>query len=488
MNAFALALLRTTLIAASLAALASCAAPPQDAADVLARASEAMGSTRLETLRYSAEGTGYTFGQAYHPGGAWPKITLHSVTRSIDYRSGTMRDEIVLSRAEPLGGGGYPLSGQQRNDQFVSGEIAWNQAGGTATPGPRFVTDRIQQLWITPHGALKAATRANAGARPGDAGASVVAFDVAGRFTARMTIGADGLVRQVDSTFSDPVLGDTQVVTSYDDYRAVDGVRFPMRVHQTMGGFPVLDVAVKDVQVNPALDLPIPDAARNTAERVTVEKVADGVWFLAGGSHNSVAIELQDRLILVEAPLNDARTQAVFGQARLLAPGKPIRTVVNSHVHFDHSGGVRAAVAEGAEIVTQADNVPYLERALAQPSTVRPDAFARSGWKPIFRGVVDRLDIGDATRPVEVYRIVGSPHNDAFVMVYLPREKLLIEADSFTPPPPNTPPPAVANANNVNLVDNIERLKLAVDRILPLHGRVVPASELYAATRRTPPS
>ena len=85
-----------------------------------------------------------------------------------------------------------------------------------------------------------------------------------------------------------------------------------------------------------------------------------------------------------------------------------------------------------------------------------------------------------------MHRIVGGPHAVSFVMVYLPRERLLIEADAFTPPPPNTPPPAVANANNMNLVDNIERLKLSVDRILPLHGRVVPVAELYVATQRTP--
>ena len=57
-----------------------------------------------------------------------------------------------------------------------------------------------------------------------------------------------------------------------------------------------------------------------------------------------------------------------------LVPGKPIRFVVNSHQHFDHAGGVRAAVAEGATIVTQADNVPYFERAFAQPNRIRPDA------------------------------------------------------------------------------------------------------------------
>ena len=480
--------LGSSLVAGSLVALAGCAVttPTQDASPALARASQAMGTAQLKTLRYTAEGTGYTFGQAYEPGGAWPRIALHSVTRSIDYASGTMRDEIVLSRAEPLGGGGYPLSGQQRNDQFVSGELAWNQAGAATTPGPRFVTERIHQLWITPHGALKAAARSGARARDGAAGTIAVDFEVAGRFTATAFIDGDGLVRRVESVVADPVLGDTPVVTTYQEYRAIDGVQVPMLIRQTMGGFPVLDVAVKDVQINPTLSLPVPDAAKNTAERVTSEKVADGIWFIAGGSHNSVAIELQDRVVLVEAPLNDARTLAVIEHARTLAPGKPIRTVVNSHAHFDHAGGVRAAAAEGATIVTQAANVRYFERVFAQPNRIRPDALARARTEPTFVAVGDRLDIGDATRPIEVHRLVGGPHSASIVMVYLPNEKLLIEADAFTPSPPNTTPPAVANANNVNLVDNIERLKLAIDRILPLHGRVVPATELYAATQRTP--
>ena len=74
-------------------------------------------------------------------------------------------------------------------------------------------------------------------------------------------------------------------------------------------------------------------------------------------------------------------------------------------------------------------------------------------------------------------------------MVYLPNEKLLIEADAFTPGPANAAPPSSPsppNPNSVNLVENIERLKLSVDRILPLHGRVVPASELYVQIGRKP--
>jgi hypothetical protein len=100
--------------------------------------------------------------------------------------------------------------------------------------------------------------------------------------------------------------------------------------------------------------------------------------------------------------------------------------------------------------------------------------------------VADKAVLADATRSVELHRIAGSVHNDSILMVYLPKEKLLIEADAYTPLPPNTPPPATPNPNNVNLIDNIERLRLAVDRILPLHGRVVPLAELYTTAGRPP--
>jgi glyoxylase-like metal-dependent hydrolase (beta-lactamase superfamily II) len=103
---------------------------------------------------------------------------------------------------------------------------------------------------------------------------------------------------------------------------------------------------------SPAASFEVPDAARNQAERVVVERLGAGVWFVGGGSHNSVAIEMADHLVLVEAPLNDARTLAVIEHVKTLAPGKPIRYVVISHGHFDHSGGVRAAVGEGAMVVT----------------------------------------------------------------------------------------------------------------------------------------
>jgi hypothetical protein len=129
----------------------------------------------------------------------------------------------------------------------------------------------------------------------------------------------------------------------------------------------------------------------------------------------------------------------------------------------------------------------FFEKTLATKNTIAPDALSKSGKKArIMTVTADKTEMKDGSRTIEIHRIKDGLHNDAFLMVYLPAEKLLIEADAFTPLAPNAQPPATPNANNVNLIDNIERLKLAVDKILPLHGRVVPLAELYSAASRKP--
>ena len=479
-----------TAVPLFVAALVGCATPDIDGAAVIARAEQARGGAQLKSVRYSADGTGYTFGQFFVPGMPWPKITVHALTRSVNYDSAAMRDEITLSRAEPRGGGGYPLAGQQRNDQYLSGAFAWNQAATGPQPGPRFVADRVHQLWITPHGALKAAARNRAAAQTrNEGGATVTAlkFREPGRFDAIVIVGADGLVQRVESRAPDAVLGEVEVVTRYSDYRDVGGVRFPGRIEQSMAGHPVLDVTVREVQPNATVDIAVPDAVRNAAERVSADRIADGVWHVTGGSHNSVAIEMRDHFVLVEMPLNDGRSQPVIDAVKALAPGKPIRYVVNSHVHFDHAGGLRTAAADGATIVTQAGNVPYFERAFATPNRIAPDRLTQSGKRATFLAVNDKASLSDGTRTIDIHRITDSVHNDTFLMVHLPNEKILIEADAYTPLAPGAAPPATPNANNVNLIANIERLKLQVDRIAPLHGRVVPLADLYTTASRPPP-
>ena len=469
---------RAFLPLAAAALLASCATR-DDATAVLRQADQAMGGSQLKTLRYAGSGTGGTFGQAYAPGMAWPRITVSGYQRWIDYENAALREDSVRARAEPTGGGALPLmgTGEQRVSAWVRGEQAWNVTGQAAAAAPVALDGRIHDLWTTPHGVVKAALRNGATLRS-EGIQSVVNFTEPGRYRATAWIAADGLVQRVDSVMPNPVSGDTTVSTLYSNWRDWGGVKFPARIVQTQGGHAVLDLTVTEVQANAPFDSTVPAAVAGFSERVDTQQVAEGVWHLGGGSHNSVLVEFADHLVLIESPLYDGRAQAVLAEARRLVPAKPVRYVLNSHHHFDHAGGLRTAAATGATLVVSEPARGWFGQTLAVPNGVRPDALARSGRRATLEGVNGARTFSDGTRTLEVRYIEGSPHAEGFMMAWLPRERLLVEADAFTPPPPNTAPPAQPNALHVNLVQNVQRLGWDPERILPLHGRVVPYSEL----------
>jgi glyoxylase-like metal-dependent hydrolase (beta-lactamase superfamily II) len=461
--------------------LAACAGMTPDPQAALRQSDQAMGGAALKTLRYAASGTGSTFGQAWVPGQPWPRLNVTSFVRLIDYENGAMREDSARARAEPNGGGAVPLMGQgeQRVSAHVRGNQAWNQVGPAGVAAPVALDARIHDLWTTPHGVIKAALKNGATVHK-EGGKTVASFTQPGRFSARALIGADGMVERVDSVHPHPVSGDTPVSTIYGAYRDFGGVKFPSRIVQTQGGSVVYDLTVTEVQPNAPVAIEVPATVTAFAERAVAEKAAEGVWHIAGGSHNSVLIEMADHAILVESPLYDGRALAVLAEAKRLLPSKPIRYAINSHHHFDHSGGLRAAASEGITLVTSEMARPYFERLLANPNSINPDALQRSGRKVNVVGVSGMREFGDATRQVIVYPIEGSIHAQGFQMVWLPRERLLIEADAYTPGAPGAAPPNPPNANHLNLLDNIQRRNLDVDRILPLHGRIVPLAELRA--------
>ncbi len=481
------------LALAATALLAACASTPPapDAATLMQRADLALGGSTASTMSVTARGSGSTFGQAFQAGNAWPGLNYSVLSRNMNFDTGAMREEFGRSRAEPTGGGATPLMGlgEQRAVALLREDSAWNLAGSTATPAPLTLATRQHDLWLsTPQGALKAARKFNAtaGTRSAEGKTqNTLSFTAPGAFAATLVLDENNTISRIESTLPHPVLGDTAVLTTFSDYRDIAGsLRFPMRMRQSMGGFEVLDLAAVQVTLGSALDLPVPDNVRGARENVVSTAVAPGVWFLAGGSHNSVAIELAGEIVLVEAPLYDARTLAVFATANALVPGKKVGTVINSHHHFDHAGGLRTAVGEGATLITSAMAKPYFERVFSNPNRIAPDHMAKSGKSPRIVAYSGKHVINDGQRTVEIHEMQGSVHSQGFNMVWLPAERLLIQADAFTPGPAGSPPPPAPNANHVNLVQNIERLGLQVDRILPLHSRVAPMSELLAAVGR----
>jgi hypothetical protein len=263
---------------------------------------------------------------------------------------------------------------------------------------------------------------------------------------------------------------------AYSDYKDFSGVKFPTHILEKRGGFPTLDLAVTSVQSNvqgAALQVPEPVLRATVApEMVTAEKLAEGVWLLHGGA-SSVLIEFRDFLAVVDAPTDEHRSLAVITKVKQLVPDKPIRYVINTHHHFDHSGGLRTYVAQGATVITHEGNKAFYEWAWKQPRAMEPDLLAQNPKEPTFITYTSKYVLTDGTRSAEVHRTIGDFHDEFLSFVWLPKEKLLIEADDFsdryiTP---------LSLALWTNLYGNLQRLSLDVERIAPLHGNVTPMSE-----------
>jgi glyoxylase-like metal-dependent hydrolase (beta-lactamase superfamily II) len=168
-----------------------------------------------------------------------------------------------------------------------------------------------------------------------------------------------------------------------------------------------------------------------------------------------------------------------------LVPNKPIRYVINTHFHFDHTGGLRAAVAEGITIVTHQGNRGLFEKVMANPHKLIPDKLEMTTPRPKAKVeyVGDKHVFTDGTHTIETYRLEGSTHNDAMLIVWLPQQKILLNGDEFNV---NNQEPTVPlenpNGYQVNLLNQIERLKLDVQRHIPVHlpagNRKVSAQEL----------
>jgi glyoxylase-like metal-dependent hydrolase (beta-lactamase superfamily II) len=404
-------------------------------------------------------------------------------------------------------GGGAPFTGEQRQDQLVSGNFAWNlpvvaapppapagqapaapPAGPPPAAAPGTQLERMLMIWSTPQGFIKAAMANNATTKAVPGGTEV-SFLVGGKYKMTGLINSRNEVEKVQTWIDQSIVGDMPVDTMYSDYKNFGGVMFPSHIVQNQDGYPALDLTVAEVLTNLPVDITVPDAVRNAQAppvMVTSQKLADGVFYLTGGTHHSLAVEESNYIVLVDTPNNEARAAAVIAKAKDLIPRKPIRFIVTSHHHWDHLGGIRTAMAEGATIVTHASNKAFLERVAKTPHTIAPDKLAMSP-KPLKIQTVQAMGkLGD-THPIQLHLLTNYEHTGDMLVVYLPKEKVLAEPDAFTPPPmAGTPlvPSAVPYA--AALYENIQRLKLDVQTIAPFHGnRTTDVAEVAKAAGKS---
>ena len=190
--------------------------------------------------------------------------------------------------------------------------------------------------------------------------------------------------------------------------------------------------------------------------------------------------------MLVDVPQTQERALAVIAKTKEVIPNKPIRYLVTSHHHWDHLGGIRTAIDEGATIVTHQSNKAFLERVAKTPHTINPDRLAASKKALKIQTVGAKGTLTDGTRTIELHLLTNYEHTGDMLVVYLPKEKILAEPDAFTPPAtPTTALVVTAVPYAAALYDNIQRLKLDVQTIAPLHGaRTSTVAELAKSAGR----
>ncbi len=317
------------------------------------------------------------------------------------------------------------------------------------------------------------------------------------------------LLTQVDILEHDSIYGDSRYTLRYADWQSVDGIMVPFDLRHEINGLLLQSERVlsarHDVTLPPETFL-VPDAVRRQdvegrpipsqwllrrlamnvsyldfGRDVPVEFVplADGVVHVRGTSHNSVLIELQDYLVVVEAPLYEERSENVLAAIEQRFPTKPIRYVIPTHFHNDHSGGIRAYMAAGATVIAPAISAAHYERIAGAPRTIRPDGLEQSRNAVVVEGITGPKILTDGSRQIAIYPYATS-HADDYQIIYLPRERLLIEADHVSPREGGSVRPGELPRQ---LLEGIEELQLNVETIVGIHGDIGTYENLRNAVR-----
>src|SRR5437868_6530536 len=302
-------------------------------------------------------------------------------------------------------------------------------------------------------------------------------------------VNEQNIVDRVETWLGDNIMGDMHILATYTGWKNFGGVMAPSKIVQTRGGWPFFEVNVTAAKANPsdvATIAPAPAGGRGGAGgggappaapalTVTSEKLGAGLYRLTtgNGSYDSVIVEFKDYIMMLEAGQSEARGLAYIAKTKKLIPNKPIRYVMNTHPHSDHTGGLPPLVAEGATIITQKNNEEFLEKALNTPRTLLNDTLAKNPKKAKIEAVSEKKVYSDGTRIVEFYHVSPVPHSNGLLIAYIPKEKVLFQGD-FSLPAPGQP----ANDHIKALVPILEKLNLVnFDRYINVHTSATPQTK-----------
>ena len=301
-------------------------------------------------------------------------------------------------------------------------------------------------------------------------------------------LNGQNVVERVETWLGENIMGDMHILATYSGWKDFGGVMAPSKIVQTRGGWPFFEANVTSAKANPAdvaSLVPAPAGGRGGAGGgggapaaapalvVTSEKLGNGLYRLTtgNGSYDSVIVEFKDYIMMLEAGQSEARALAYVAETKKLIPNKPIRYVMNTHPHSDHTGGLPVLVAEGATIITQKNNEEFLSRALNTPRTLMNDTLAKNPKKAKIEPVLEKKVYSDGTRTVEMYHVAPVPHSNGLMIAYIPKEKIIFQGDfSINPGEP-------ANDHVKALAPILVKLNLDYDRYINVHASAAPQTK-----------
>jgi glyoxylase-like metal-dependent hydrolase (beta-lactamase superfamily II) len=486
---------RTALVAICLAWLGG-NAMAQDAKTVIANAQKALGGP--QSITYSGSAKDVSFQQCGANATAMncqgthdPMRPINNYVRVIDLAAPTTRHTGATNNIGP--GGSTTVAPGTFFQQVTPQQVDVSQPWGASL-----------DFYLTPWGFLKGAA---------DNSATVARRRVDGKNYNVLTwspkvmapsgkpyvingyVNDNNQVERVETWLGENIMGDMHIVANYTGWKDFGGAMAPAKIVQTRGGWPFFEVDVTAAKVNPPdvatlAAAPPPPAGRAggppaggggraggpggaPAMTVTSEKLGDGLYLLTTGpgSYDSLIVEFRDHVMMLEAGQSEARALAYIAETKKLIPNKPIRYVMNTHPHSDHTGGLPALVAEGATIVTHRNNEAFFEKALNTPRTLLNDTLAKNPKKARVEAVGDKKVYSDGTRTVEMHHVPGAPHSNGLMVAFIPKEKILFQGDfSVTPGQP-------ANDHVKALVPVLEKLNLDFERYINVHAPAAPQTK-----------
>lgn len=481
--------LRALPLVLAVVAAACQTAPPERQAVI--DAAEAMGGQQrvlaVKTLTIEGEGDAPNAGQNTMPDSELPNWRITKFTRTIDLANRRMRMQQART-AQFL----FANANTATQDQGLDGDIAFNAApaGTAARASEQAAKDRrmemLQHPLVIVRTALEDSTTLTGFHTAGNQSVVEVetakgdhitlAFDAATKLPSRMT-----------SMAYNANMGDVAIDTVFADYETVDGLKLPKRITTKMDKYVQFDLSIaKNTVDGDAGNLAAPENVKSAPapaappQVVTAEPVAKGIWWLAGsGNHRSIVFEFDDHLVLYEVPLNESRSKAVIDKARTLS-SKPLTHAIVSHHHFDHSGGIRVAVAEGLTIITHKDAIPFFKDLLARKHSIVQDELAKNPKEAKFEPVDDSMTLKDKSMEVQLYHLKDNVREGTNLFAYVPRDRILVQADLYDST-------WQFHHWGENVITNIEQIrKLKVDRQVPVHGAIEPYAVMVRKMRANP--